>query len=116
MDWDKLRNYTVRRVPDEPDSVLDNITTVEAIDCAYLTVLMREAGYDDITITDFNREPAGGQSYGGGLIHRFRLSYSKTSSKSAPVSIVLKESREIKSQALDPAFARREVDCYLNNL
>jgi hypothetical protein len=98
------------------DPILENITTVESIDCGYLTSLMRNAGYDNVSVVAFNREPAGGKSHGGGSIHRFRLTYSEPRLRNAPDTIILKESREINSQSLDPAFARREADCYQNDL
>jgi len=98
------------------DSVLGNINSLEAIDCSYLTLLMKKAGFVDAEVIAFTREPAGGKSHGGGDIHRFRLTYSSEGSTSAPKSIILKESREMTSQALDPGFARREADCYLHDL
>ncbi|MCR8630547.1 aminoglycoside phosphotransferase family protein [Paenibacillus radicis (ex Xue et al. 2023)] len=94
------------------DPILDNITSVEEIDCGYLTRLIRKAGIASATVISFTQECAGGKSHGGGSIFRFRLTYSDQGSVSAPPSIVLKESREIASQSLDPAFARREADCY----
>ncbi|MBS4176873.1 phosphotransferase [Lederbergia citrea] len=98
------------------ESVLDKITTIDAIDCRYLTNLMRKAGFNDATVVAFSRELAGGKSHGGGDIHRFKLTYSDPQLSYAPDSIILKESREVSSQALDPAFARREADCYQNDL
>jgi thiamine kinase-like enzyme len=95
---------------------LDNITKIEEIDCKYLTSIMRQAGFDDVTVIGFNREPAGGKSHGGGAVHRFKLNYLDSVSSSVPTSIILKESREIPSQVLDPGFARREVECYKNSL
>jgi hypothetical protein len=98
------------------DSALDKVTTLEMIDRNYLTQLIRKAGYNNATVTSFIREAAGGKSHGGGSIFRYKLTYSENGSVAAPDSIVLKQSREISSQALDPLFARREADCYLHKL
>ncbi|MEK3886227.1 phosphotransferase [Bacillus sp. FSL K6-3431] len=96
--------------------VLENIISVEAIDCKYLTYLLRVSGYEDAEVVAFKRESVDGSSHGGGSIHRFRLIFSTHGSNIAPDSIILKESREIHTQSLDPVFARREAECYKNNL
>jgi hypothetical protein len=94
----------------------EKVSTIEAIDCAYLTTLMRKAGYDNVNVIGFERFLAAGKSHGGGAVYRFRLHYSDSSLESVPKSIVLKESKELASQTLDPGFTRREVECYKNNL
>ena len=96
--------------------ILNQTTMVEALDCTYLTNFMVEAGFPDITVTDFQMEPAGGMSHGGGFVYRFRLTYSGTGANRAPRSFILKESRNLASQAHDPGYARREAACYRNGL
>jgi len=104
----------MHELPARPEPAPD----VDAIDAAYLTRLLRGMGRADDVVA-FTREPVGGPSYGGGQLHRFRLtiaSHLGHGRPAAPLSLILKESRALGSQALDPAYVRRELDCYRHDL
>ena len=98
------------------DSVLENISTIEEINSDYLTSLLQQHGYEGVRVIDFTCEPVDGKSYGGGSIHRFKLTFSEPPFETVPHSLILKESREIDSQALDQGYARREAECYTHDL
>lgn len=95
---------------------LETITTIEAIDTAYLTELLWEAGYGGAEVTAFHYGPLEGKSHGGGSLYRFRLELGVGAPEAAPKTLILKESQYIASQAQDPGYARREVECYRANL
>ncbi len=92
---------------------------LESVDAASLTGLLRRAGYAGAEVTGFTREPVAGTSHGGGDLHRYRLivrSASGVPEQVPPAALVLKESRGIGSQSLDPDYPSREADCYRHDL
>ncbi len=94
-------------------------STADAVDAASLTSLLRRAGYAGAEVAGFAREPVAGASHGGGSLHRYRLRYKSAPGGPQPIppaSLILKETRSIGSQALDPYYPRREADCYRNDL
>jgi hypothetical protein len=91
----------------------------DAVDAEYLTRLLHHAGHEGVEVAGFSREATGGLSHGGGQVQRLRLRLQPSIARSdpaAPTSLILKESRGTRSQALDPGFARREAECYRHDL
>jgi hypothetical protein len=86
-------------------------TAIEAVDAAYLTRILRDAGYSGAAVAAFQRAPVGGKSHGGGALYRFRLDLAPGSAK-APATLILKTAQHVPSQSLDPNYTRRELDCY----
>ncbi len=51
----------------------DSPLPLESVDAAFLTGLLRRAGYTGVEVTGFARERVAGKSHGGGSLHRYRL-------------------------------------------
>lgn len=92
------------------------IPTVETVNQAYLTDVLRQAGFTDATVARFSKVCLAGQGYGGGDIWRFRLVYSQDTQRGGPPSIVLKIVRPSPLMRSDSGYVVREAHCYANGL
>jgi hypothetical protein len=95
-----------------PAGDFDTISTVEAIDAAYLTSLLQESRYPGAAVTAFHYAPLEGTSHGGGSLYRFHLVLAPGTPETTPKTLILKEAQTVPSQSQDPGYARREAECY----
>ena len=65
-------------------------STIEGVSTDWLTGVLQGSGFDGAEITDMQVEVIGEGVGIMGLLYRVQLSYSETSSKEAPDSVVIK--------------------------
>jgi len=90
--------------------------SVDAVDTAYLTNLVRNAGFPGAEVRKFSSRHLTDNSFGGGGIHRFWLQYEPGTKPAGPSSMILKVAKPNPYSSNDHDYVCREAQCYRNGL